>query len=77
MTGFGIRNSMTDWKALIRDLRAKRGGNMTVAQIATAVGAKNPSNISELARNGGSKEPRHHLGQKILALHAERCRKAA
>lgn len=59
---------MTPWQALIQDLK---DSGLTFAQIASETDAP-ISTISDIRyRDQGN--PRWNLGQKLLALHAERC----
>jgi transcriptional regulator with XRE-family HTH domain len=59
-----------NWPSLIKDII---GSGMTQAQIAERVGT-GQSHISELYR-GGRKQPGWALGDRLLALHRERCQK--
>lgn len=62
--------SMTMWPSLITDLLES---GLTRPELAERVGA-GVSTINELAR-GATRDPRHTLGQRLLALHAERISK--
>ena len=60
-----------DFQKIIRDLLES---GMTQQQIAKSCGT-GQSHVSCLAR-GDRQEPRHSLGERLRALHAERCRSA-
>lgn len=59
-----------NWKTIIAELQAC---GVTQPQIATACGCAQAT-ISDLA-TGKSTEPRHALGQAILAMHREKTSK--
>lgn len=58
---------MTAWPSIISDLI---GSGLTRAELAIEVEA-GTATINDLAR-GETSEPRHALGQRLLALHAKR-----
>jgi hypothetical protein len=62
---------MTSWPTIVSDLL---GAGFDRPGLASAVGA-GVSTINELAR-GVTREPRHALGQRLLALHAQHCQRA-
>lgn len=64
---------MNDWKRLIAELRTK--GRMTKADIARALEVH--TNTLTLLERGKTDSPRFELGTKLIALHAQRCKRAA
>lgn len=56
---------LTDFGQLITDLQALKINVATECDVS-------PSTISSI-KKGGSKDPRHSLGQKILLLHRTHC----
>ena len=63
---------MTDWPVIIRELRIV--GSMRYLDIAIEVGCSEAT-ISDLV-TGRSREPRHSLGVRLLALYAKVSREA-
>lgn len=66
---------MTDWKAVIRELRDKKKGRMTKQDIASALQV-HPSMIREI-ENGNTKSPRYETCVKLLALYERRVKRVA
>lgn len=66
---------MNDWKRLIAELRDAKKGGMTKAAISKAVGAH--VNTITLLERGTTESPGFDLGTKLIALHAQRVRRAA
>lgn len=61
---------MITWPSLISDLL---DAGMTRAEVAAACAPCGVATLNDLAR-GTTHEPRHALGERLLALHAKVCK---
>lgn len=72
-----IKLAMTDWKALIAELRGpKEKPLMTLADIARECEVRSTSTISEIAQ-GRTKQPRGNIALKLANLQQRKRRRAS